>query len=119
MAVMKYRSAKQLRDKVNEFFKKVQEDEIKDPVTMSGLIIYLGISKGTFYNYAKDKKYADTIDYAKLLVENAYEIRLAKGGKAGDIFGLKNIAGWKDKQELDLTASGQIVIEGYDKSWTK
>lgn len=93
----KYDNAKQLEKKINEYFDKVEEEEI----TITGLCLYLGIHKDTFYEYAQKEEFKDVINLARLIVENSYEISLRKNGRTGDIFALKNF-GWRDKSEVEV-----------------
>ena len=102
---LKYNNEKELTQKINEYFAKTQEEEI----TITGLCIYLGINKDTFYEYAKREEYKDIINMARLIVENSYEISLRKNGRTGDIFALKNF-GWIDKQEIENTTSNRVTI---------
>lgn len=91
-----YDNEKELIKKINEYFEKTQEEEI----TITGLCIYLGINKDTFYEYTKRDEYKDIINMARLIVENSYEISLRKNGRTGDIFALKNF-GWKDQVDVE------------------
>lgn len=93
---IKYGSYEELEKKINEYFSKVNEEEI----TITGLCLYLGINKDTFYEYAKRDEFKDIINLARLVVENSYEISLRKNGRTGDIFALKNF-GWQDKMEVE------------------
>lgn len=70
--------------------------------TITGLALALGTDRTTLINYSDRAEFFDTINTAKLMVENAYEIDLREKGHAGNIFALKNF-GWKDKTELDAT----------------
>ena len=94
----KYTSAEQLKKKINEYFEKVNEKEI----TITGLCLYLGINKDTFYEYAKREEFKEIINFARLIVENSYEMSLRRNGRTGDIFALKNF-GWRDQQEVKMT----------------
>lgn len=102
---MKYEKSEELQEKINQYFNKVKEEEI----TITGLCLYLGINKDTFYEYSKNEKFKDIINIARLIVENSYEISLRKNGRSGDIFALKNF-GWKDttKEEEKETQNGVI-----------
>lgn len=102
---LKYNNVEQLTKKINEYFEKTQEDEI----TITGLCIYLGMNKDTFYEYAKREEYREIINMARLIVENSYEISLRKNGRTGDIFALKNF-GWVDKQEIESNNQGKVTI---------
>ena len=102
---LRYNNEKELTKKINEYFEKTQEEEI----TITGLCIYLGINKDTFYEYAKRDEYKEIINMARLIVENSYEISLRKNGRTGDIFALKNF-GWTDKQEVENTTHNKVTI---------
>ena len=93
---LKYDNVEELANKINDYFKTTCDEE----VTITGLCLYLGINKDTFYEYAKRDDYKYVINQARLMVENSYELSLKKNGRAGDIFALKNF-GWKDKQEIE------------------
>lgn len=89
-----------MEKKLDEYFKKTPVDEI----TLTGVCIYLGIYKDTFYNYGNREGFEDMINMARMRIENSYEISLKKYGRAGDIFALKNF-GWRDKQEVAVEHS--------------
>lgn len=93
---LKIDSAEELEKLVNEYFEKT--DEIK--ITITGLCLYLGLTKETFYEYAKREEYKDILNRARLMVENSYEMSLRENGRTGDIFALKNF-GWRDKMEVE------------------
>lgn len=93
----KYTNCEELEKKINEYFNEVKEEEI----TITGLCLYLGINKDTFYEYAKRDEFKDIINLARLVVENSYEISLRKNGRTGDIFALKNF-GWQDRTEVEV-----------------
>lgn len=108
----KYTDEKQLEKKINEYFEKVNENEI----TITGLCLYLGINKDTLYEYAKKDEFKDIINNARLIVENSYEISLRKTGRTGDIFALKNF-GWKDQQEIKTT--NEVSISPLESAFDK
>jgi hypothetical protein len=70
--------------------------------TITGLAMALDTDRHTLINYSEREEFFHTINKAKLMVENAYEIDLREKGHAGNIFALKNF-GWKDKTEVDAT----------------
>lgn len=86
-------------EKIEKFFNETPIDEI----TITGLCIFLGMNKDTFYEYNKRPEYKPITEMARLRVEHAYELSLRKYGRAGDIFALKNF-GWRDKQEVSVGA---------------
>ena len=109
----KYSNPEDLENKINEYFNGRDYNEI----TVTGLCLYLGINKDTFYEYAKVPEFKFIIDMARLRVENSYEIALRKDGGTENIFALKNF-GWKDKQEVDLAAnidSVSVTVDTVDE----
>lgn len=72
--------------------------EVERPVTMSGLVLYLGFaSNQDMAFYAKRELFSSSVFRAKKLVEFAYEERIHEPGCQGAIFALKNM-GWKDER---------------------
>ena len=94
---LKFKTVKELQDKIDDYFKVC--DETKEPYMITGLALHLDTDRQTLINYTNREEYFDTIKKAKLKVEKAYEKRLIKQGRGGDIFALKNF-GWTDRQEL-------------------
>ena len=93
---LKIDNAEELEKLVNEYFENTDEKKI----TITGLCLYLGLTKETFYEYARREEYRDILNRARLMVENSYEISLREFGRTGDIFALKNF-GWRDKMEVE------------------
>ena len=129
-----YETVEELVDRINEYFlvgrksRKVligrapNQTMVEMPVvTVSGLAIYLGFaSRQSFYDYEKTDKFSYTIKRARLFIEEEYEEQLQHGNVTGAIFALKNL-GWKDKTEVDLTAtvtskSEQVAISLVDEA---
>ena len=100
MKTLKYKTPKALEKKIEEYF----ENTPADLYTISGICLYLHIHKDTFYEYAKREAYKDIVNFARLRIENSYELDLRTKGRAADIFAMKNF-GWTDKQEIDQTVS--------------
>ena len=71
------------------------------PYTVSGLCLYLGISRDTLCEY--EKKFPDTVKGAKTRIENWIEEHAMTKDidNVSAIFNLKNNFGWKDKQEIE------------------
>lgn len=84
--------------------------EAKEVITITGLCLYLGVSRTTLHRWAngeidKDGEvFSDTIKRAIAVVENAYEKKLDTFTFGGAIFALKNInkAHWQDKTEQEV-----------------
>lgn len=110
---IKWKSPKELQDKIKEFYKWCEENDKR--VTVSRLAWYLGTNRRTLLNYENAdefgwlknlddktrKEYVHTIKKAKAFIESEYEELLyQKGSNTGAIFTLKNNYGWVDKQEI-------------------
>lgn len=95
---LKFKTAQDLQNKINAYFKECKLKEI--PLSITGLALALDTNRQTLINYQNKDGYENIIDRAKLMIENAYEIRLINNGRSGDIFALKNF-GWTDRQEID------------------
>lgn len=79
--------------------------EEKEPVTWTGLALFLGFSsRQSIDEYLKYDGFSDSVKRAKMLVEFSYERNLHSGSPSGSIFALKNF-GWTDKNALDITSS--------------
>jgi hypothetical protein len=92
-----------MQEKIEEYFSTART------VTITGLCLHLGFeSRQSFYDYEEKPDFTYIIKKARLLVENAYEVRLnGEGTPTGAIFALKNM-GWKDKQETEI--SGRMEL---------
>ena len=95
---LKFKTAQELQDKINAYFKECKLKKI--PLSITGLALALDTNRQTLINYQDKDGYENIVDRAKLMIENAYEIRLIENGRSGDIFALKNF-GWTDRQEID------------------
>src|SRR4051812_37925427 len=93
----KYKSTKELVDRMQEFFAIC--DKARQLPEKAGLCIYLGISRETYSQYLK--KYPDAIRYANDYIESNWVRRLAGQSATGAIFYLKNAfkEDYKDRTE--------------------
>jgi len=75
-----------------------------EPITMTGLALHLGfINRQSMYDYEAKPEFTCAIKKARAMVENSYELALAKGnGNAGHIFALKNF-GWSDRTQQEIS----------------
>lgn len=111
-----YETPEQFEAKVLEYQKYCKEE--KEPVTWTGLALYLGFSSRQSINeYEKYDGFSDAVKRAKLFVEWHYEMRVNGSNATGPIFVLKNM-GWSDKQELahsspdgSMTPVDKVTIE--------
>jgi hypothetical protein len=110
----KYQTLEELASKIDEYFnwcdkqcQVIKDDKgtktIKKPYTISGLCLYLDITRETLCEYQKLEVFSDTIKKAKHKVENYVEENSLNGNlnPTVSIFNLKNNFGWKDKQEIE------------------
>jgi len=95
---LKFKTVKELQDKIDSYIDECKKNEI--PLSITGLALALDTNRQTLINYQDKEGYKNVVDRAKLMIENAYEIRLINNGRSGDIFALKNF-GWTDRQEID------------------
>jgi hypothetical protein len=76
----------------------------REPATITGLVIYLGFAhRQSLDDYEKLPGYSDIIRRARTRVANAYEQKLHEGKAQGPMFALKNINGWRDHQDVQLS----------------
>ena len=113
-----YNSVEELQEKIDKYF--MECDKKKEPYTVTGLGLSLGMSRQDLINYGNRDEYFDTIKNAKLKVENYLEKRLiTDNSTAGIIFNLKNNYNWKDKQEIEAevtTTNINITLEDEEDS---
>jgi hypothetical protein len=92
-------------DTVEEFRQLVLDyfDSSKRP-TLTGLALHLGFkSRASFLGFKGTHfgaQFTDEIEWARLMIENEYEMRLADQNYGGAIFALKNM-GWSDTKILE------------------
>jgi len=112
-----YETVEELQAKIEEYFTycdekkeisvndKGHEKVIQKPYTMSGLCVYLKISKDTLWEYARKSEYAEIVKWAKSMVENYCEENTMAGklNPIFSIFSLKNNFGWTDRIEVNTT----------------
>ena len=87
----------------------------KDPITWTGMALALGFtSREAIDEYAHYEGFSDSVKRAKLIVQNAYEIRLFGQTPTGAIFALKNF-GWSDKREVEHSGNLRVVMSALDE----
>lgn len=132
---LKFKSAAELEKKINEYFDSCMQEHWepikvdgriewvpvldkdgnimmieKEPLTLTGLALYLDTDRRTLLNYEENAEFFPTIKKAKVRIEQYAEKQLFNTSAkniAGVIFNLKNNYGWKDKQ--DIEHSGKLV----------
>lgn len=116
----KYTDIEEFEQKIDEYFEsrkgEVARDEngnivfnkyggicyIKEPrpPTITGLALYLGFnSKQTFYNYGEKKRFMESVNRARMRIEEYAEEQLySREGQRGAEFNLKYNFGWKSAE---------------------
>lgn len=106
-----YENAEELEKKIDEYFDNTLENEC----TRSGLALYLGITTKTLKNYENGTQGDDIkflVERAITRIEAGLEKKLinVRGNPTGTIFALKNVAGWKDNQDVEVKSSGFEIV---------
>lgn len=65
------------------------------PPNVAGLCLYLGISRDTWWRYAKKPEFRDTAERARLRMEDYWAGKLETKASKGAAFALENCFGWK------------------------
>lgn len=89
---------------------------IEKPFTLTGLCIFLGITKQKFNALRKQPQYKEICEFAELISENYLEEGMLNGklNVIGSIFSLKNNFGWKENKTEVLNPDVTINIVGAD-----
>lgn len=99
-------NAEELEAKIESYKKYLKDD--KKPPTIAGLAYYLGVDRGTIYNYKKEDEFFHTIKgFVDWIIMNWEEYAL-DNSSAGLIFLMKNY-GYTDKQ--DIEHSGELGVK--------
>lgn len=105
---LKFKTAKQLQEKIDEYFKYC--DENNKPYTITGLAVFLDVDREViFYNENKDE-FHNTIKKAKerILLNNEENLTAGKYNVTFGIFSLKNNFGWTEKQDINVNANANL-----------
>lgn len=101
-----FETSEQMEELAEKYFAESKEN--KEPLTITGLALYLGFSdRQSLYDYEEKPEFTCITKKCRLRVENQYEKNLHGTTPTGSIFALKNM-GWKDKHETEL--SGGIGV---------
>ena len=101
----KWETVQELEELINKYLDETPQDEY----TITGLCLELNTTRQTLINYQDKREFAEVINRAKSIIENAYEISLRKHGRSGDIFALKNF-GWRDNLEITGDDKGDLSV---------
>ncbi len=77
-----------------------------EPPTLTGLALYLGFnSKQEFEVWETKARYGAPLKRARLRIESIYEKKLHFHSSSGAVFALKNIMGWSERTEDNVTTT--------------
>lgn len=82
--------------------------------TITGLALFLGLTRQGLINYEGREEYFDTVREGKDRVEAYVEQRLYGSNVQGCIFSLKNNFNWKDKSEVEQSGGFNLTIGSKD-----
>lgn len=108
----KYKNAAEMKILIDEYFENCNREHL--PYTVSGLALYLGLSRKSLLDYQKKYggEFGEVIESAKTRIEAFVETCLFKPKIAtGVIFNLKNNFGWADKQEIEHSGDVNVKLE--------
>lgn len=79
------------------------------PPTVAGLCLHLGISRDTWWRYAKKTGFRDVAEHARLRMEDYWAGKLESKANKGAAFALENGFGWKGdwKSRQEVGADGE------------
>ncbi len=114
------RSAEHMNFLIEEYFSHCDKEQ--EPYTMTGLTLSLGFcDRSSFFAYMKQEKYTYILRKARTRIGHFIEKKLyaPKGeyNTATLIFALKNIDGWRDTQEIEIShdiMTNQVAVEEID-----
>ncbi len=99
---------------IDNYFSFCQEN--KEPITIGGMAVALGMTRHGLLNYGKHEEFFTTVRDAKQICQAYSEAKLyrEKGNVAGIIFAMKNNHGFVDKLEVDVGVKGTLseALEG-------
>ena len=104
----KWSSPEELQKQIDKYFQECEAND--EPLTITGLAMALDTYRDVLMDYQEKDEFSNTIKKAKQKIENAYEKRLIKYVRRGDIFALKNF-NWNDKQEIEANVSANIEVD--------
>ncbi|MBW2147879.1 MAG: hypothetical protein JRI22_12730 [Deltaproteobacteria bacterium] len=106
----KYENPKKMEAAVDAYFRRCDEEDLQ--YTVTGLALSLGFeSRRSISNYNKRDGFEAVIARAKLKIEAQREQALLRGEAViGNIFWLKNNAGWRDVTETQHSGTQTVNI---------
>jgi len=104
---LKFKSAKKLQSKVNDYFESCFENE---PFSIVGLALYLDTTTETLRDYEQNRgpAFSAIIRKAKMRVEKYWGDRCTHQAVAGAIFQLKCNHGYVERQVIEHDVGGNL-----------
>ena len=113
----KFNTVEEIQNHIDEYFDELESEQ---PPTVTGLALWLDLTRQGLVEYGNKELFSDTIKKAKQRVERFNEEHLLRGkSPAGTIFNLKNNFNWKDKTEQEVNSVAKIMYVEVDKQETK
>lgn len=105
----KYSTKAELLKKANEYFDHC--NSFFQLPEKAGLCLYLNITRETYSQYRKDKRFSDAIKAMDSYIESNWVRRLSGNSATGAIFYLKNAfhQDYRDRVENDITSKGESI----------
>lgn len=103
----------EIRKVLNDDEEEIRVIQFLVPPSISGLCLYLGISRQTWANYASQEEFLDTTMRARARIEAYLEGELVSREKntAGIQFNLEHNHGWKRRLEVSQGGVEQYLAE--------
>lgn len=115
------RTVAEVHERAHDYFEMCANPLDRQPLTITGLAIALGMTRQTMSAYEKGSRdvdgaiFSEPIHHYKAMIENAYEKNLHNSGSTGSIFALKNM-GWQDVQSREISGPGGTPIATSNES---
>lgn len=115
----KYRTAEELQAAIDAYFDSMKFTRWGEPIipprqpTIAGLAYALGfVDRQSIYDMEdRGDEFSCVLKKARLGIIDTVEERTLMEGKAGQIFWLKNNAGYKDTVDQNVTMGGQVGLK--------
>lgn len=102
-----FKTVEEISEHIESYFDSLKVDQ---PPTVTGLALWLDLTRQGLVEYGNKELFSDTIKKAKQRVEQYNEEHLLCGrAPAGTIFNLKNNFKWEDKMSQDVVSTNKIV----------
>jgi KaiC/GvpD/RAD55 family RecA-like ATPase len=97
---------------INRYFEYCETTD--DMPSIKGMMIHMKMYRDDFYRYAKDGRYAEMLEQARLIIDHWAERAVweSKGMAAGKIAYMKNVHSWAEKIDTNnVTEIRKVSVE--------